>query len=76
MNPIEMSYLGGSATSADFGVTIPNPVVNDPPGTTAKIYYLIRSTDAADLVMGCDYNTAYAPATGVYSFTVKRSTAP
>jgi hypothetical protein len=76
MEPIEMSYLGGTSTSADFGATITNPVVNSMPGTTATIYYLIRSTDAADFVTGCTYNTAYAPATGDYSFVVKRSSTP
>lgn len=76
MNPVQMSWLGGSSTSADFGATIPNPVVNDAPGTTQTIWYLLRSTDAADAVMGCAYNTTFSPSSGTYSFTVKRSTAP
>ncbi len=76
MNAIDMLVVGGTATAADFAATIPNPVKTALPGTQATIYYLIRSTDYADAVPGCGYNTAYSPAGDVYSFVVTRSNAP
>jgi hypothetical protein len=73
LQPLDMAYLGGPLTDSDFGATIPNPVLASAPGTTATIYYVIRSTDTADAVDGCGYNTAYDPPTGVHSFVVKRA---
>ena len=73
MTAIDMLFVGGTNVDSSYAATIPNPVYADAPGTTATIYYVLRSTDEDDSVTGCAYNTSYDPPTGVHSFVVKRS---
>jgi hypothetical protein len=73
MTALPMLFVGGTQTMSSFAATIPNPVLSDPVGTTATIYYFISATDEDDRVAGCTAHTAVSPAAGVYSFVVKRA---
>ena len=70
---VDMLFVGGSATDGQYAATLPNPVLNDAPGTTATIYYVIAASDNADAMTGCSYNVAFNPLKGDYSFVVKRA---
>ncbi|HEY7955494.1 MAG TPA: hypothetical protein VII38_09375 [Polyangia bacterium] len=76
MNALDLVLVSGDAVQGSYAATLPNPVYADPPGTTATIYYLLAASDADDRVAGCPYHVTFAPDTGLYSFVVKRSTAP
>jgi hypothetical protein len=73
MTALPMLFVGGTVAMSSFAATIPNPVISDPVGTTATIYYFIRATDEDDAVPGCSAHTTDSPAAGVYSFVVKRA---
>ncbi|HEX8951319.1 MAG TPA: hypothetical protein VF945_05715, partial [Polyangia bacterium] len=73
MNAVDMNLLSGSSQDGQWGGTIPSPVLNAAPGTTATIYYVIGSTDNDDAVAGCQYHASFSPASGVYSFVITRA---
>ena len=53
MNAVDMQLLSGTTQDGQWGGTIPSPVIDDPAGTTATIYYVIGTTDDDDAVSGC-----------------------
>ena len=65
--------VGHARRDGQWGGTIPSPVIDDPAGTTATIYYVIGTTDDDDAVSGCAYHATFSPASGVYSFVIKRA---
>jgi hypothetical protein len=73
MDAVDMQRLSGTAQDGQWGGTIPSPVIDDPAGTTATIYYVIGTTDDDDAVSGCAYHATFSPASGVYSFVIKRA---
>jgi hypothetical protein len=73
MNAVDMQLLSGTKQDGQWGGTIPSPVIDDPPGTSATIYYVIGTTDDDDAVSGCQYHATFSPASGVYSFVIKRA---
>ncbi|HEX6838994.1 MAG TPA: hypothetical protein VF334_20590 [Polyangia bacterium] len=70
MNTVDMELLSGTAQDGQWGATIPSPVIDSPPGTSATIYYVIGTTDDDDAVAGCPYHATFSPASGVYSFVI------
>ena len=73
MDAVDMQRLSGTSQDGQWGGTIPSPVIDDPAGTTATIYYVIGTTDDDDAVSGCAYHATFSPASGVYSFVIKRA---
>ena len=67
---LDMVRKNGDAKMGNYDGTIPNPVVSSPSGTEKTIYYVIVAGDD-DPPMGCARETVH-PATGAYSFKVKR----
>lgn len=73
MNSVDMQLLSGTSQDGQWGGTIPSPVIDQPAGTSATIYYVIGATDDDDAVSGCQYHATFSPASGVYSFVIKRA---
>jgi hypothetical protein len=73
MNAVDMQLLSGTSQDGQWGGTIPSPVIDEPAGTSATIYYVIGTTDDDDAVAGCQYHATFSPASGVYSFVIKRA---
>jgi len=73
MNAVDMQLLSGTSQDGQWGGTIPSPVIDQPAGTTATIYYVIGTTDDDDAVAGCQYHATFSPASGTYSFVIKRA---
>ena len=73
MNSVDMQELSGTAQDGQWGGTIPSPVIDSPAGTSATIYYVIGTTDDDDALAGCQYHATFSPASGVYSFVIKRA---
>ena len=73
MNAVDMQLVTGTSQDGQWGATIPSPVIDDPAGTSATIYYVIGTTDDDDAVSGCAYHATFSPASGVYSFVIKRA---
>ena len=71
MNPVPMQLLSGTAQDGQWGGTIPSPVSDDAPGTSATIYYVIVADEAA--IAGCPARATTSPASGVYSFVIKEA---
>ncbi len=53
-----MDLVSGTVTSGSWRVTLPNPVVDEVPGTAAPIFYTIVADDNDDKVGSCDNSTA------------------
>ena len=68
-----MELLTGTSQDGQWGGTIPSPVLDSMPDTTATIYYVIGTTDNDDALAGCQYHASFSPVTGVYSFVIKRA---
>jgi hypothetical protein len=66
MNVVAMELQSGTAQDGQWGGTIPSPVIDDAPGTSATIYYVIVADD------DCPARAA-SPASGVYSFVIKEA---
>jgi hypothetical protein len=73
MNSVDMQLLSGTAQNGQWGGTIPSPVIDEPAGTSATIYYVIGTTDDDDAVAGCQYHATFSPTGGTYSFVIKRA---
>lgn len=73
MNAVDMQLLSGTSQDGQWGGTIPSPVIDEPAGTTATIYYVIGTTDDDDAVSGCQYHATFSPTSGTYSFVIKRA---
>ena len=73
MNSVDMQLLSGTTQDGQWGGTIPSPVIDQPAGTTATIYYVIGTTDDDDAVAGCQYHATFSPTSGTYSFVIKRA---
>jgi hypothetical protein len=69
MTQLSMLLLSGDMTSGLWGVELPNPVVDQPQGATATVYYLIVAQDNDDAAGDCDHITQ-APASGAYTMTI------
>ncbi len=70
MNAVDMQLVSGTTQDGQWGATIPSPVIDQPAGTSATIYYVIGSTDDDDAVAGCSYHATFSPTSGVYSFVI------
>ena len=73
MNAVPMQLLSGTTADGQWGGTIPSPVIDAPPGTSATIYYLLVAEDDDDSVAGCPAHATDSPASGVYSFVIKEA---
>ncbi len=80
-NPIQFELLSNVATmelqdgddrSGTWVGSIPNPVANEPEGSSATLWYLIQATDNDDEDGDCDHRTD-APPVGAYQVTVTNS---
>jgi hypothetical protein len=68
MTQLSMVLLAGTMQAGTWGADVPNPVANDPPGSTAELYYVIVAQD--DHPEGSCYHLTQAPTTGSYRITV------
>jgi hypothetical protein len=73
MDVVEMELLSGGSQDGQWGATIPSPVFDEAPGTSATIYYVVATTDDDDADAGCTYHATFSPAAGVYSFVIERA---
>jgi hypothetical protein len=73
MNAVALQLLSGTTQDGQWGGTIPSPVIDDAPGTSATIYYVIVATDDDDSIAGCPAHTTDSPLSGVYSFVIKEA---
>ncbi len=80
-NPVQLDKLSNVATmelqdgderSGTWVGTIPNPIANEPEGTTANLWYLIQVSDNDDVDGDCDHRTD-APPVGAYSVSITNS---
>jgi hypothetical protein len=69
MTQLTMSLDAGDNQDGQWSVAIPNPVANQPAGSSAQLYYVIAATDNDDPMGTCDHTTQ-APKTGSYAITV------
>lgn len=68
-NVATMELIDGDARAGTWRGTIPNPVANEPEGSTATLWYLIQASDNDDPDGDCDHRTD-APPVGAYQVTV------
>ncbi len=71
-NVATMELRDGDASAGTWVATIPNPIANDPEGTTANLWYLIQASDNDDVDGDCDHRTD-APPVGAYSVRITNS---
>ncbi|MBI5477706.1 MAG: PPC domain-containing protein [Deltaproteobacteria bacterium] len=71
MTQVSMILLWGDMKSGTWGVEFPNPVVSQPVGTRADVWYVIVAQDNDDEAGDCDHLTQM-PATGSYQMSVTR----
>jgi hypothetical protein len=64
--------VSGNELTGEYRGMIPNPVLMDPPGTSATIYYFFEATDDDDPEGSCDHRST-DPDGGVYSLSVTRA---
>ncbi|MCP4446266.1 MAG: hypothetical protein GY811_13115 [Myxococcales bacterium] len=53
-----MELTSGSVQSGTWNVTLPNPVVDEPPGAQTQLFYTIIADDNDDKVGSCDHSTS------------------
>jgi hypothetical protein len=61
----------GDGLDGQYVGTVPNPVVNEQPGTSQTIYYFFEATDDDDSEGSCDHRTT-DPVDNVHAVTVTR----
>jgi hypothetical protein len=69
MLQLSMKQVDGDARAGAWQADIPNPVANQPAGSTAQIYYVIAAQDDDDPDGTCDHTTQ-VPETGVFQLQV------
>lgn len=57
MTQITMALKSGNMQSGTWSVNIPNPVFDQPTGTSANLYYVIVADDDDDAMGNCDHVT-------------------
>ncbi|MBI4704446.1 MAG: hypothetical protein HY744_25365 [Deltaproteobacteria bacterium] len=72
MTQLTMTLVGGDMQSGSWEAEIPNPVANEPEGSSASLYYAILAQDDDDAQGSCDH-TALAPDGDVYEISVTNS---
>lgn len=70
LTQLTMVHLAGDMVDGTWGADVPNPVANQPAGSTAQLYYVIVAQDNDDAEGSCDHWTQ-APADGTYQITVR-----
>ncbi len=71
-NVATMELTDGDERSGTWRTTIPNPVANEPEGSTATLWYLIQASDNDDVDGDCDHRTD-APPVGAYQVGITNS---
>ncbi len=80
-NPVQFDKLNNVATmelsdgderNGTWSATIPNPVANEPEGSTATLWYLVQASDNDDVDGDCDHRTD-APPVGAYQVAITNS---
>ncbi len=71
-NVATMELREGDARSGTWSGRIPNPVANEPEGSSATLWYLIQVSDNDDEDGDCDHRTD-APPVGAYQVSVTNS---
>ncbi len=69
MTQVSMILIDGDMRNGTWGADVPNPVVDQPAGSSATLHYVIVATDNDDLDGSCDHLTQ-APTSGAFSMTV------
>ena len=68
MTQLSMVLASGSMQAGTWSADVPNPVANQPVGSTATLYYVIVAQD--DHPDASCYHLTQAPATGSYQMTI------
>lgn len=71
-NVATMELLDGDERRGTWSATIPNPVANEPEGSTATLWYLVQASDNDDVDGDCDHRTD-APPVGAYQVAITNS---
>jgi hypothetical protein len=69
MTQVNMIQIDGDLVNGTWAADVPNPVANQPQGSSATLYYLIIARDNDDEAGDCDHITQ-SPASGAYSMQV------
>lgn len=69
MTQLSTLQISGSNTNGVYAADVPNPVANEPAGTSQTIYYVFVADDDDDEAGSCDHTTV----SQVYSMTVTSS---
>ncbi|MBI5532978.1 MAG: hypothetical protein HY898_09700 [Deltaproteobacteria bacterium] len=69
MAQVTMVQMSGDAKSGSWAADVPNPVANEPAGSSATLYYVMVAQDNDDASGDCDHLTQ-SPSTGSFSMKV------